>query len=400
VLATSFARSIMMKKIALLGATGSIGVRTLEVVRAHPDQYAIVALSAGRNAALLLEQIASFRPSAVAVLEPSVAGQVASRLPKGDAPQILVGMEGFVRLATLEDVDTVISAVTGAAGLLPTYEAIRAGKDVALANKETMVMAGALVMAEARKRGVSVLPIDSEHSAVLQSLMGHPREDLKRVILTASGGPFRDLSLEEMEHVTPDQALRHPNWEMGPKITIDSATLMNKGLEVIEAKWLFDLKMDQIDILIHPQSIVHSMVEYKDGSVIGQMGIPDMTIPIAYALSYPRHLCNGLAPLDLEKVETLSFKKPDLNRFRCLKLALDAAAAGGSLPAVLNGANEIAVDAFLTGRIGFLDIPDLIEETMHAHASWPVESIEAVMASDRWARDRASEILNHRFAGR
>jgi 1-deoxy-D-xylulose-5-phosphate reductoisomerase len=257
-----------------------------------------------------------------------------------------------------------------------------------------MVMAGPLVMAEARKRGVSILPIDSEHSAILQSLRGHPREDLKRVILTASGGPFRDLSLDEMRHVTSAQALRHPNWEMGPKITIDSATLMNKGLEVIEARWLFDLEMDQIDILIHPQSIVHSMVEYRDGSIISQMGIPDMIIPISYALSYPRHLGNSLPPLDLEAIGGLSFKKPDLKRFRCLELALNAATTGGSMPAVLNGANEIAVDAFLRGTIGFLDIPDLIGKTMDAHTPLPVESIDAVMAADRWARETARGQLN------
>jgi 1-deoxy-D-xylulose-5-phosphate reductoisomerase len=386
-----------MKKIALLGATGSIGVSALEVVRAHPEEYKIAALSAGRNGDLLLSQIEAFRPTAVAVLNESVAAEIASRMPAMNAPEVFVGIQGFVRLATLDGVDTVISAMTGAAGLLPTYEAIKAGKHVALANKETMVMAGPLVMAEARRRGVSILPIDSEHSAILQSLKGHLQDDLKRVILTASGGPFRDLSLEEMGHVTAAQALRHPNWQMGPKITIDSATLMNKGLEVIEARWLFDLNMDQIDILIHPQSILHSMVEYRDGSVIGQMGIPDMTIPIAYALSYPRHLSNGLPPLDLEKIGDLSFRKPDLKRFRCLKLALQAATTGGSMPAVLNGANEIAVDAFLKGMIGFLDIPDLIEKTMDAHTYSPAETIEAVMAADRWARDAARAQLSSLF---
>ncbi|MDQ1336198.1 MAG: 1-deoxy-D-xylulose-5-phosphate reductoisomerase [Thermodesulfobacteriota bacterium] len=386
-----------MKQIALLGATGSIGVSALDVAKAHPDEYHIVALSAGRNGDLLVRQIEAFRPAAVAVLNKSVAAEVSSHLPERNRPEVFVGIEGFVRLATLDSVDTVVSAMTGAAGLMPTYEAIKAGKHIALANKETMVMAGPLVMAEARKRGVSILPIDSEHSAILQSLRGHLRTDLKRVILTASGGPFKDLSLEDMRQVTAAQALRHPNWQMGPKVTIDSATLMNKGLEVIEARWLFDLRMDQIDILIHPQSILHSMVEYRDGSVIGQMGIPDMTLPIAYALSYPRHLSNGLPRLDLEKIGDLSFRKPDLKRFRCLKLALQAATTGGSMPAVLNGANEIAVDAFLKGRIGFLDIPDLIEKTMDAHASSPVETIEAVMAADRWARDTAMGQLSKRF---
>ena len=282
-----------------------------------------------------------------------------------------------------------VSAMTGAAGLIPTYEAIRAGKDIALANKETMVMAGPLVMAEAEKRGVSILPVDSEHSAILQSMRGHRRKDLKRVILTASGGPFRGLTLDEMRQVTAEQALRHPNWSMGPRITIDSATMMNKGLEVIEARWLFNLEMDQIDILIHPQSILHSMVEYMDGSIIAQMGVPDMTIPISYALSYPRHVKNSLSPLDLEEVGALTFERPDLDRFRCLALALEAAKEGGSMPAVLNGANEVAVGAFLEGRIGFLEIPELIERTMEAHERRAVDTVEAVMEADRWARATA-----------
>ena len=383
-----------MKNITILGSTGSIGVSALKLISSNPEKYKIVGLSAGTNKDLLLHQIEAFRPAAVAVLEESLASEVKIRLTADNAPEVFFGVEGFVRLATLKSVDTVISAMTGAAGLMPTYEAIKAGKDIALANKETMVMAGPLVMAEAKKRNVSILPIDSEHSAILQSLKGHMKEDLKRVILTASGGPFRDLSLDEIREVTAAQALRHPNWSMGPKITIDSATMMNKGLEVIEAKWLFDLEMDQIDILIHPQSILHSMVEYKDGSIIGQMGIPDMTIPISYALSYPRHIHNGLTPLDLEKIGTLSFKRPDMQRFKCLDLALKAATKGGSMPAVLNGANEIAVDAFLKGTIGFLDIPDLIEKTMGAYTHSPVETIEAVIAADRWARETTRGWLN------
>ena len=383
-----------MKNITILGSTGSIGVSALKIVSSNPEKYKIIGLSAGTNKDLLSHQIETFRPAAVAVMEESLATELKTRLPAGNAPEVFFGVEGFVRLATLESVDTVVSAMTGAAGLIPTYEAIKAGKDIALANKETMVMAGPLIMAEAKKRSVSILPIDSEHSAILQSLKGHMKEDLKRVILTASGGPFRDLSLDEMREVTAAQALRHPNWSMGPKITIDSATMMNKGLEVIEAKWLFDLEMDQIDILIHPQSILHSMVEYKDGSIIGQMGVPDMTVPIAYALSYPRHMSNDLTPLDLEKVGTLSFEKPDMNRFRCLDLALKAATKGGSMPAVLNGANEIAVDAFLKGTIGFLEIPDLIEKTMDAHTHSPAETIEAVMEADRWARETARGWLN------
>ena len=378
----------MMKNLSILGSTGSIGVNALKVASAHPDKYHVIALSAGKNIDLLLKQIERFKPKAVAVLNESLAMDLKRKLTGGSLPEILYGPEGFKYVATFGPVDTVISAITGAAGLIPTYEGIKAGKDIALANKETMVMAGPLVLAEAKRRGVSILPVDSEHSAIFQSLQGHEKEDLKRVILTASGGPFRNLSLKEMAHVTVSQALKHPNWEMGSKITIDSATMMNKGLEIIEAKWLFDLQMEQIDVLIHPQSIIHSMVEYKDGSIISQMGIPSMMIPIAYALSYPRHIKTGLPPLELEKAGPLSFQKPDLLRFKCLALALKAAAAGGSMPAVLNGANEIAVDAFLKERIGFLDIPELIAQTMEAHQPYPIDRIESVMDADRWAREK------------
>jgi len=291
-------------------------------------------------------------------------------------------------------VDTVISAITGAAGLVPTYAAIRAGKNIALANKETMVMAGPLVMEEAKRRGVAVLPVDSEHSAILQCLQGHARDDVRRVILTASGGPFKDFSHEEMEKATPEQALKHPNWNMGPKITVDSATLMNKGLELIEAKWLFELDIHQIHILIHPQSVVHSMVEYRDGSIIAQLGIPDMITPISYALSYPRHVDTPLRALDLEEVGTLCFMKPDTRKFRCLELALRAAEIGDSMPAVLNGANEVAVDLFLKGRIGFLQIPSLIERTMDAHKPFVIDRIEKVMEADAWARERAADFAD------
>ena len=382
-----------MKKIAILGSTGSIGVNALRVIQANPEKYQVIALAAGKNIRLLLEQIKRFRPLAVAVMEETAANELKAQMTNSGRPEIFFGTEGFIRLATMTEVDTIISAMAGAAGLLPTYSGIKAGRNIALANKETMVMAGSLVMAEARKHGVSILPIDSEHSAILQSLQGHPREDLRRVILTASGGPFRDLSLEEMSKVTPAQALNHPNWNMGPKVSIDSSTMMNKGLEAIEAKWLFDLKMDQISILIHSQSIVHSMVEYKDGSIISQMGVPDMIIPISFALSFPHHLKTRVPPLELEKIGILSFEKPDMKRFRCLDLALKAAEIGGSMPAVLNGANEIAVESFLKGNIGFLDIPDLIEKTMASHKSHPIDSIKTVMEVDRWARDMARSKL-------
>jgi 1-deoxy-D-xylulose-5-phosphate reductoisomerase len=382
-----------MKNLAILGSTGSIGVNALKVVSAHPEKFRVIALSAGNNIELLRHQIETFKPKAVAVLNESLASNLQETLTGRDLPEVLFGPDGFKHLVTMDDVDTVISAITGAAGLIPTYEGIKAGKEIALANKETMVMAGPLVLAEAERRGVSILPIDSEHSAIFQSLQGHRKEDLKRIILTASGGPFRNMALEQMAEVNAVQALKHPNWEMGPKITIDSATMMNKGLEIIEAKWLFNLQMEQIDVLIHPQSIVHSMVEYKDGSIISQMGIPDMMTPIAYALAYPRHIKTGLPSLELEKVGDLSFEKPDLNRFKCLALALKAGSVGESMPAVLNGANEIAVDAFLKGKIGFLDIPKLIEQTMDAHEPHPIDRIDSVIVADNWAREKALAIL-------
>jgi len=383
----------VMKKIAVLGSTGSIGVNVLKLVQSNPEKYRVIALAAGINIDLLLKQIDDFQPMAVAVLQEGLAEELKRRLLKGKCPQVFYGTEGFIRIATHAEVDTVVSAITGAAGLLPTYEAIRAGKSIALANKETMVMAGPLVMAEASNQRISIFPIDSEHSAILQCLHGHPRKDLRRVILTGSGGPFRDFSLEQMRSVTPAQALKHPNWDMGPKISIDCATMINKGLEAIEARWFFDLDMDQINILVHPQSIVHSMVEYKDGSMIAQLGIPDMTIPISYALSFPRHMVNILPHLELEDIGTLSFEKPDLERFKCLELALSAARTGGSMPAVMNGANEVAVESFLEANIGFLDIPDLIEKTMEAHEPYSIDTIDKVIEADRWARNTARNIL-------
>jgi 1-deoxy-D-xylulose-5-phosphate reductoisomerase len=383
-----------MKKITVLGSTGSIGLNSLKVIEKHPERFRVVALGAGKNIELLTKQIEKFRPSAVAVLEEEAADTLRSRLRDKVQTVVFSGAEGFTRLSTLEEADTVISAITGAAGLIPSYEAIKAGKSIALANKETMVMAGPLVLEEAKRHGGSILPIDSEHSAILQALQGHSREDLRRVILTASGGPFRDLPIEELESVTPAQALSHPIWSMGQKITIDSATMMNKGLEAIEAKWFFDLEMDQISILVHPESIIHSMVEYKDGSVIAQLGIPHMMTAISYALSYPRHIETHLSPLQLDEVGTLSFEKPDKKKFRCLDLAFQAAEIGETMPAVLNAANEIAVDSFLKGQIGFLQIPALIEKTMEAHNTSPIDRIEKVIDADSWARGAAIELLD------
>jgi 1-deoxy-D-xylulose-5-phosphate reductoisomerase len=390
---SSSKRGKKMKRIALLGSTGSIGVNALNVIREHREEYEIIALGAGTKIDLLMEQIEEFRPRAVCLSNEKFAERLRELTPPGKEMEILAGTEGLVEIATAHDVDTVISAITGAVCLLPTFEAIKAGKDIALANKETIVMAGGLIMGEAEKRGISLVPIDSEHSAVLQCLQGHEKGDLRGIILTASGGPFRTTSLEEIKKATPGQALDHPNWSMGPKISIDSATMMNKGLEAIEARWLFDLEMDRIRIMIHPQSIVHSMVEYRDGSVIAHMGIPDMRIPIAYALSYPRHLENRLPRLELDRIGTLSFEKPDMKRFRCLALALEAARVGESMQAVLNGANEIAVESFLNRQIGFLDIARVIEKTMEAHVPFKIRDVGSVLETDHWARKKAAELI-------
>lgn len=382
-----------MKKITILGSTGSIGSNALRVIESNPEEYKVLALTAGRNIGLLMKQIMQFQPVAVAVSEGSLADILRERLRGHSKTEVLSGVEGFVQLAALEEVDTVISAMSGTAGLIPTYAAIEAGKDIALANKETMVMAGHVIMRHAKDRDVTILPIDSEHSAIFQALQGHQREDLKRIILTASGGPFREMPREKLERTTPEEALRHPNWDMGKKVSIDSATLMNKGLEAIEAKWLFDLNTDQIDIVIHPESIIHSMVEYRDGSIIAQMGIPDMITPISYALSYPRHMETNLPSLRLEEIGALTFHKPDMERFKCLALAIKASGIGESMPAVLNGANEIAVESFLQGKIGFLQIPILIERTMEMHEIFSIYNIERVIEADRWAKETAEKLL-------
>jgi 1-deoxy-D-xylulose-5-phosphate reductoisomerase len=318
-----------LKRIAILGSTGSIGRSALQVVEQFPDRLQIVALAAGRNIDLLAEQIHRFQPRLAAVLDHQLAKDLTSRLQPGIEVEVVAGSQGYQQVASCAEAEMILSSMVGAAGLIPTLSAIRAGKDIALANKETLVMAGALVMGEVRRSQVELLPVDSEHNAIFQAMEGHRREDLTRILLTASGGPFLNMSKEQLESVTPTQALAHPNWAMGPKITIDSATLMNKGLEVIEAKWLFDVPVEKIDVHVHPQSIVHSMVEYVDGSVIAQMGIPDMRIPIAYALAYPERLELDLPRLDFFTVQTLTFQEPDLTRFPCLKLAFAACRAGG-----------------------------------------------------------------------
>ena len=379
-----------MKRIVILGSTGSIGRNALWVAERFPDRFQVVGLGAGRNIDLLADQVQRFRPRAVAVLTAELAGDLRRRLPPGT--EVLAGLSGYQQVAALPESQLVLSAMVGAAGLMPTLAALHAGKDVALANKETLVMAGDLVTTEVGRHQVRLLPVDSEHSAVFQALTGHRRQDLKRIVLTASGGPFLHAGLEELQRVTPAQALAHPNWRMGPKVTIDSATLMNKGLEVIEARWLFDLDLAQIGVAMHPQSIVHSLVEYVDGSVIAQLGIPDMRVPIAYALSYPERLPLDLPPLDLLAVQTLTFLEPDRARFPCLGLAFAALKAGGTMPAVLNAANEVAVEAFLTGRIPFLAIGEVVEEAMERHRSSPAVEVEVILSADRWAREEARRI--------
>jgi len=382
-----------LKNICLLGSTGYIGINSLKVIKGNPETYRIVALGAGKNIQLLLDQIKEFKPRFAAVINADLANELKNRLNNTLDTEILYGTDGYVEIATLSDVNVTIAAMTGSSGLLPTFSAITAGKDVALANKETLVIAGSLLTTESKKRETNIFPIDSEHSAIQQSIQGHRREDLKRIILTGSGGPFKDFSIERLSTVTPREALKHPKWRMGRKISIDSATLMNKGMEAIEAKWLFDVDMDQIEILLHPQSIIHSMVEYLDGSIIAQLASPDMRIPISYALSYPRHLKTDLASLDLLDIGTLSFEKPDRKRFRCLDLALTAGKIGESMPAVLNGADEIAVDAFLEGKIGFLEIPQIIEKTMEKHDIVPVNNIDQAIETDQWAKSKAKELL-------
>jgi len=382
----------MPKRLAVLGSTGSVGVSTLKIVAEFPDRYEVTALAAGRNTELLAEQVRRFRPRAVSVIDERAAADLAGRLG-GVKVEIVPGPAGASRVAAFEGVDLVVSALVGARGLDPTWAAIEAGRDVAIANKEVLVMAGELVMAQARRRGVRILPVDSEHAAVHQCLAGQRREDVRRVLLTASGGPFRTMPREALPGVTPAQALRHPNWEMGPKITIDSASLMNKGLEMIEARWLFDLPPDAIDVVIHPQSIVHSLVEFIDGSVMAQLGVPDMRGPIAYALALPERLPLCLERLDLARVGTLTFEPPDLEKFPGLRLAARALREGGTQPAVLNAANEMAVGAFLEGRIAFTAIPDTIARTMDAHAPRPLKEIGDAIAADAWARDHAARVI-------
>lgn len=379
-----------MKRLAILGSTGSIGQSTLDVVSRNRDDFRVVALAAGKNIDLLEKQVMTFRPEIVAVADKETADSLSKRI---NGIEILSGLEGIKQAASHESSDFVISAIVGAAGLIPTLSAIKSGKTIGLANKEALVMAGEIVMSEAKRNGVKIIPVDSEHSAVFQCIEGHKRSDVRRIILTASGGPFINKSMDELKDITAKDALSHPNWNMGKKITIDSATLMNKGLEVIEACWLFDIPPEKIDVLIHPQSIVHSMVEFKDRSCLAQMSIPDMRGPISYALSYPDRLEDPIPGLELDKIESLTFRKSDNINFPCLSYAYDAIRAGGTMTCVLNASNEIAVHAFLNNRVGFNDIPVIIRKTTDIHAVKPLAVLEDALEADRWARETAEKFI-------
>jgi 1-deoxy-D-xylulose-5-phosphate reductoisomerase len=382
---------VFVKRIAILGSTGSIGRSALSVIDAHPDRLSVAALAAGENAELLGEQIARYRPAVVAM----ASGSAIDRLRTGLPPGVAVGgsgREGLVAVATAPDVDVVLCASSGTDGLEAVLAAIEQKKTIALANKEVLVMAGGIITEAARRHGASILPVDSEHNALHQCLHGRPASEIRRLILTASGGPFRGRTASELLGVSADEALRHPTWRMGRKITIDSATLMNKGLEVIEAHWLFGVRADQIDVLIHPQSVVHSMVELTDGSIIAQLGVTDMQLPIQYAFSYPERWAAPLPPLDLAAAGRLDFDVPDTSAFPCLRLAYRALDAERSLPVVLNAANEIAVARFLEGRLSFPSIAHVIEETMNAHTPAEVTSLATVRNVDQWAREYSQEL--------
>ena len=382
-----------MNNLSIFGSTGSIGRNTLKIVGMFPKRFKVRALAARQNVDLLAEQVDRFRPEIAVVFDRPLARQLGEKIGSRTKVEILHGDDGYRQAAALASVDTVVTAMVGAAGLMPTLAAIDAGKKIALANKETLVMAGEIVMARAREKGVAILPIDSEHSAIFQCLAGNRRRDLSKILLTGSGGPFRTSSMDGFEKIQPQDALKHPNWQMGPKITIDSATLMNKGLEFIEAKWLFDVTPEQIEVVIHPQSIVHSMVAYRDGSVMAQLGVPDMKAAIAYALSYPERLAIGQPIPAFAEIGALTFERPDLERFPCLGLAYEACAAGGSLPAVLNAANETAVYGFLENRLAFAGIARAIQETMKRHAVVRHPALADIVAADAWARATTAEII-------
>lgn len=386
-----------MKNVVLLGSTGSIGTSTLKVVDDLPDEIRIVGLAAGNNRHILARQVRRFHPECVSMQEPANAERLREEI--GGAIEVMHGSEGLLRLATMESADIVLIAIVGTAGLHPALAAIRAGKDIAIASKEILVMAGEIVMKEAARHGVRVLAVDSEHSAIFQCLDGKDPESVRRLILTASGGPFRQTPREEFPAITVERALKHPSWDMGPKITIDSATLFNKGLEMIEARWLFDIPMDRVDVVVHPQSIVHSMVEFIDGSIIAQLSTPDMCLPIQYALTYPRRVASRRVETSLADVGCLNFEPPDEERFPSLRLARQAGEIGGTMPAVLNAANEEAVAAFVDRRIGFLQITEVVGRAMDRHRVVHYESLEEILVADRWSRKFARNFVNDHALG-
>lgn len=372
-----------MKKIAILGSTGSIGTQTLDVVREHSDELQVVALAAGSNKERLKEQIKEFHPKLVSLSDEKKAQELKEELA-GEQVEVVCGMEGLIEVAGADSADVVVTAVVGMMGILPTMEAIKKGKDIALANKETLVTAGHLIIPMAKEYGVSILPVDSEHSAIFQSLQGEPKAALDKILLTASGGPFRGKSAEFLETVTLEDALNHPNWSMGPKITIDSSTMVNKGLEVMEAKWLFGVDYSQIEVVIQPQSIIHSMVQYVDGAIIAQLGTPDMRVPIEYALFYPERRSFSGDRLDFSKLSQITFEKPDYKVFRGLSLAIEAGKTGGTMPTVFNAANERAVAKFLKGEIKYTDIVRSIEKCMDAHKVSAHPDLEEILATEQW----------------
>ncbi|WP_026510786.1 MULTISPECIES: 1-deoxy-D-xylulose-5-phosphate reductoisomerase [unclassified Butyrivibrio] len=371
----------MGRKIILLGSTGSIGTQTLDVVRANPDELKVVGIAANKSVDKVEQQVREFRPKYVAMYDEEAAKELKIKL--ADMPvRIFSGMEGLVEISQVPDADTVLTAVVGMIGIRPTMAAIESGKDIALANKETLVTAGHIIMPLAQRKNVSILPVDSEHSAIFQSLNGEPKNKLEKILLTASGGPFRGKKRAELSEMTVDDALKHPNWDMGPKVTIDSASLVNKGLEVMEAKWLFDVSLDQIQVVVHPQSIIHSMVQYVDGAVMAQLGVPDMKLPIQYALFYPDRMPMNEKRLDFFEVSQLTFEKPDTDTFVGLKLAYDAARAGGSMPTVFNAANEMAVRKFINREIRFLDIYDMISSAMAHHTKIENPDLEEILMAE------------------
>jgi 1-deoxy-D-xylulose-5-phosphate reductoisomerase len=381
------------KKIAILGATGSIGTQALEVIQAHPESFELEVLTANANASLLIQQALTFKPNVVVICEESLYGQVFDALDPHHI-KVYAGQRALESVVQMGTVDLVLTAMVGFAGLRPTIKAIEAGKDIALANKETLVVAGELITRLAREKGVNIFPVDSEHSAIFQCLAGEFQNPIEKIILTASGGPFRGKNREFLQSVSRQQALRHPNWDMGAKITIDSASLMNKGLEVIEAKWLFDLRQDQIEVVVHPQSIIHSLVQFEDGSIKAQLGLPDMKLPIQYALGYPHRLKSDFPRFSFLDYPQLTFERPDLETFRNLQLAYDALKQGGNMPCILNAANEVAVAAFLREEIGFLQMPEIIEGCMAKVPYIAHPSLDDYLETDRETRLLASEVIN------